>query len=65
MNPALVDSSLWGEEAIWGQSWSARDTLGGSDGGSTAPVPTPEPGTLVLLGSGLIGLIYLKRRKKE
>jgi len=30
--------------------------------GSIAPTPTPEPGTLMLLGSGLFGLIAYRRR---
>ena len=29
----------------------------------TAPTPTPEPGTLLMLGSGVVGLIGVARRK--
>ena len=63
-NAALVPGSgLWqeGNSDIWGQSWNAGDDLGGGDGGSTAVVP--EPGTLLLLGSGLVGLFYVRRSK--
>jgi hypothetical protein len=31
---------------------------------SRAPVATPEPGTLLLLASGLVGIIAVRRRKK-
>ena len=44
-------------------------TLNGSSGGSVTVTPqtavTPEPGTLMLFGSGLLGLPYLLRRKKR
>ncbi len=74
-NEALNDASFWQEDQIWTQSWDAMDTnslvtlnLGtfsiqvpASDGGSTAPVP--EPGTFLLLGSGLAGVVLYVRRK--
>ena len=62
-NEALLDSGLWQEGQVWGQSWLAKNTQDGSDGGSTAPVP--EPGTLILLGSGLAGVSIYTRRKKS
>jgi hypothetical protein len=44
-------------------------TLNGSSGGSVTVTPqtstTPEPSTLMLFGSGLLGLPYLLRRKKR
>ncbi len=32
---------------------------------SIVPVPTPEPGTMLLLASGLLGLFGLERRKRR
>ena len=59
---ALTNSALWQEGAIWAQSWMASDTFGGGDGGSTA-FATPEPATMLMIGSGLIGFAAFKRRK--
>jgi hypothetical protein len=34
-------------------------------GGGTPPVPTPEPGTLGLLSSGLLAMVFLAFRKSR
>jgi hypothetical protein len=36
---------------------------GGTDGGDLGPSPIPEPATLFLLGSGLVGLAGFGRKK--
>lgn len=60
-NTAFTDSSLWDEGQVWGQSWLSGDTLGGGDGGSTSPVP--EPSTILLVGTGLLGMIAFGRKR--
>ncbi len=63
-NAAFTDSSLWQEGQIWAQSWLSGDTWpGGGDGGSTSSVPVPEPTTILLLGSGLLGLVGYNRKR--
>jgi hypothetical protein len=40
-------------------------TGGGFNGGGGTPVSTPEPGTLVLLSSGVFGMVFLTFRKSR
>ena len=56
-----IAEEAWTEGQIWGQSWKSGDTLGGGDGGSTTP--SPEPATMLLLGSGLVGLGVFGRKR--
>ena len=59
---AIEMSSLGEITGDIGLKWSmtcANDSIEGS-----VPVPTPEPSTMLLLGSGLVGLAFYRRRKK-
>jgi len=44
-------------------AWAVRD--GGATDPSPSPSQVPEPGTLLLMGSGIAGLIGFGRKKKE
>jgi len=66
----LVDQGIWPSPtpltAAWVEtenksySWTSDFTLGNAKGDK---MPTPEPTTLLLLGTGLIGLAGIGRRK--
>jgi len=42
---------------VYDNNWDVKES------GNTAPVP--EPGTILLVGSGLLGLVGLKRKQKQ
>lgn len=64
----------WNEGDAWSQAVSATNTLesldpwlgGGNPSGGTSTYPNPEPATMLLLGSGLIGLgVFGRKRLKK
>jgi uncharacterized protein (TIGR03118 family) len=67
----IVNSGLWALEFRTGGTGVNTDALyftaginGQKDGLFGSIQPTPEPGTFVLLGSGLVGLIFSRRGRK-
>jgi hypothetical protein len=44
----------------WDFGGHAKDTVGSSASGA----PVPEPSTILLLGSGLAGLAFYRRKRK-
>ncbi|MGA7412031.1 MAG: hypothetical protein WBW33_16255 [Bryobacteraceae bacterium] len=66
-----IDSSVSGT-SLWDLSWGTADPAqlpeqpvqGGGDGGGDQS-PTPEGSTLWLMGSGLLGLSHLIRKRKH
>jgi len=55
-------SLAWG--LIWGGDWDAGTTASVYNIDlATSAAPVPEPGTIILLGTGLVGLFGLGRKK--
>jgi len=65
-NPSLTSGSV---EICGGSSASACDSLGEAfysiRVATAPPIPTPEPGTMMLLGTGFAGLVARARRKRQ
>lgn len=59
--PAL--SNQW-DSGLWKQSFTGLGSLGGVSSGLTTAA-TPEPGTLVLLGTGLLGTGLVQRFRQR
>ena len=70
-----VLSNFNGNTGTWGRNWTllhygatgmnGSSSTWGVDNFETSPAPVPEPSTILLLGSGLLGLGWYGRKRKK
>jgi hypothetical protein len=60
-----VGAACWDEGGIWEQNFQASSTSPMNDSGyGSSTMPTPEPGTFLLVGLGIVGVVLYARKKK-
>jgi hypothetical protein len=58
-------SSNWSGVSFDNLVYSSADSESVVPGPAPAPAPVPEPSTILLLGSGLLGLVWYGRKRKK
>jgi len=60
----LYEGSVYSDDSYGDELAVPSDIFQDLDFGTLAPTPTPEPGGLLLLSTGLLGLVGVTRRKR-